>query len=129
MIMKIAQIGPLFWLIISISANVGAGIFLKRLATINDDATTPNVPLLSLFTFPALILLLAALSAYGVAFVGYAMSLKTLKVSLAYIAITASTFLLLAIYDYLFLGTSLNWQKILAILMIIGGIVIYARGN
>lgn len=129
MISKILSIGPFAWVIISIFANVSAGIFLR----LTSRSTTHNAAEISKqFSIPpteTLIFLFFALSSYAIAFVGYAMALKNLRVSLAYVLITAATFMLLACYDVLFADAELSWQKIIAVPLIIGGLAFYSMGK
>lgn len=71
--------------------------------------------------------LFGAITAYGLAFISYGMALRTTNVSVAYVLITALTFLILSLYDLGFGNITLTWHHFIGVPAIIIGTLLISR--
>ena len=107
------------WLLISAVANVGAGITLKMLATKHTTLLPLSVAIIVAVSLP--------LAFYFVAFVAYGKALQNFPTSIAYIAITTSTFLMLLCYGVLFEKQLFDLRMMLGVVLIVAGLVLFVR--
>jgi multidrug transporter EmrE-like cation transporter len=107
------------WLLISAVANVGAGITLKMLATKHSTFIPLSLAVIVAVALP--------LAFYFVAFLAYGKSLQSFPTSIAYIAITTSTFVMLLCYGVLVEKQIIDLRMILGVVLIVAGLALFVR--
>lgn len=107
------------WLLISAVANVGAGITLKMVATKHTTLIPLSLAIIVAVSLP--------LTFYFVAFLAYGKSLQNFPVSVAYIAITTLTFLMLLCYGILFEKQIVDFRMMLGVVLMVAGLALFVR--
>lgn len=111
-------------LIISVVFNVGASLMLK----ISAQSSESLLPLRLGWGVldGGLLTLGVAIGCYGVAFIAYLQTLRSIPVSVAYPLITSLTTLAIALIAAYLFGEALGWRAMVGIVLVLAGAALLA---